>query len=132
MSRAFIVSLDAILAVFVTLAFILASGFFIERTQYASWEDVILQSVAFDILCVADEQGILHSFMTKHGSVKPLFHLTPNGVCARLDVYDSSGSLFTSSSKAGCSDFAPTSTVAKRTFIYSNSIYLAEVLVWLK
>lgn len=132
MSRAFIVSLDGILAVFLVMTFILASGFFLERIQYKGWEDVLLQSVAFDVLVVSEKQGILGSFVDDPTSARPVFRLAPAAVCVRLNVYDSSGSLASSASHTDCSDFASSTILAKRIFIHANSIYLAEAVVWLR
>jgi len=132
MSRAFILTLDAVLTVFVVMAIILASSFFLDRSVLTDWDSVFLQATASDFLAVADKQGILSSFMSDADAAKPLYRALPKRACARLNVYGSSGALFRSSVRSECSKFAPVAGVSRRAFIYSNSIYLAEVVMWYK
>lgn len=132
MSRAFILSLDAVLTVFIVMAVILASSFFLDRSALTDWDSAFLQATASDFLVVADRQGILSSFMSDSDAAKQLYRILPKRACARLNVYDSSGALFLSSVRSGCSKFAPVTGVSRRAFIYSGSIYLAEVVMWYK
>lgn len=132
MSRAFILSLDAVLTVFIVMAIIIASSFFLDKSALTDWDSAFLQATASDFLTVADKQGVLSSFMTDSDAAKPLYRILPKRACARLSVYDSSGAILRSSVRSDCSKFAPVTGVSRRAFIYSNSIYLAEVVMWYK
>jgi len=94
------------------------------------WDSAFLQATASDFLTVADKQGLLSSFMSDPDALKPLYRMLSKRACVRLNVYDAAGVLARSSVRSECAKFAPVTGASRRVFIHSNSVYLAEVVMW--
>ncbi|MBD3261209.1 MAG: hypothetical protein GF334_05920 [Candidatus Altiarchaeales archaeon] len=125
--RGFVLTLDVILAVFVTL-FFAAAILRMSGTQEFVGSDYIY-AVAVDVLTYAEKDGVL--WLSVNGDYAPAYNLLwrqPRNLCFNLSLYnDSYGLLY---SNATCNMTAANVVVAKRSFLNDTQFFLAELGVW--
>ena len=135
--KAFIFSLDALLALLAATVLISASFFYLSQVQTLNWSQPSLFVTSMDTLATLRLDGSLEDAVdTGSNSTIELFfnNMYPSNICGRMELYSRSGTLVLSSKKTGCSLPASTDSksifVSRRTFVANKQLYYAYLRTW--
>lgn len=129
---AFVVTLDAILAVMVAWLLITMSMSAVASREF-SQDDYVVR-YAYDFLAVAEKSGALGSLID--GEDLPLERMIdglPRSICLQLDIYTRQGiqAGHEPPNKLSCQEFDPDKVfIASRLALHEGEVYPTTVKVW--
>ncbi|MDO8647132.1 MAG: hypothetical protein Q7R70_01820 [Candidatus Diapherotrites archaeon] len=137
-SRGFVISFDAILALFVIFAFLIASFSLIAGIDETSYNRLFLKNFSLDVLTVLEKSGKLASAASSEDT-EPLdsfLNRLPFSYCARIDILEQGSSqIFLTASRASCTNPPQNSFLARRFFSAKTGnatiYYNAELRAWI-
>ncbi|MFA6088382.1 MAG: hypothetical protein WC755_00830 [Candidatus Woesearchaeota archaeon] len=125
--RAFIFSLEAMVALLISLLFIGSILFMITSINDAVAYSDSMRPLSQDILTLLDDSNQ----MLNETRVSVLIDdLLPNRFCARLDVSNTDDYLVYSYIKKTCKETGEQYIISKRTYIDGDNMYVAKILMW--
>jgi hypothetical protein len=125
--KGFVMTMDAMVAMMLAGAFIVAILYFVTMPQQLSEE--YLYSFGGDFLTVADKDGsMLAALSGNRTPINDFLKTMPRNVCFNLTLYDrTGGALF--SNATGCQEPARY-VIIKRTIVNATDEYPARLRVW--
>ena len=137
-SKAFVISFDAVLALLVVFAFLVASFSLISRVSDSGFNESFLQAFSFDSLKVLEASGKLQQAALENDSsgIDSFLNSLPYYYCARIDFFEQGSSVPSIiASKPNCRNVPSNAFLARRFFAVSiNSepvFYTAELKSWI-
>ena len=119
--RAFIVTLDAMLAVILVGLMASSALILVRDSENMDWKEIYIQRMLDDALATIDEAGLVTSTVDK-GNIKDMLDLLPERVCSRIKFYlKGSSSAYKTVSRRGCGSPSGRVSVARRQFLYYDS-----------
>jgi hypothetical protein len=118
----FISILDGVVALIVLLMF--SSLIFSYLRKTPDLEEVFIYRQGYDILTVLEHKNF--------SSTSSVFANTPQSICVRLELYDSSLTLLSTEYKTGCGTANVNEKVIWRTFIDGQNFKMAKLAIWRK
>jgi hypothetical protein len=136
--KAFIISFDAILALFVVFAFLVSSFTLFSNVEETASSNAFLQDYSFDALKVLESSGKLQESVVSNdaSAASSFLNRLPNYYCARLGFFEEgSQTAMFSASRPSCSDVPENAFLARRFFFADYNglrvYYIAELRAWL-
>ena len=100
--RAFIVTLDAMLAVILVGLMASSALILVRDSENMDWKEIYIQRMLDDALATIDEAGLVTSTVDK-GNIKDMLDLLPERVCSRIKFYrKGSSGVYKTVPRRGC------------------------------
>ncbi|AJF60497.1 MAG: hypothetical protein J4224_00055 [Candidatus Diapherotrites archaeon] len=138
MSRGFIVSLDAVIAVFIFFIVLVSILFFLGRVGSSSFKALALKEFSADALTVLEKSGRLEKAVNENKSaeLRQFLNKLPFNVCAEVKLFEQSdlANPFMSVKKPGCNVSPDEIIVLRSSFVVQqgadSNFFLAEINSW--
>lgn len=134
----FVVSFDAVLALFVVFAFLVSAFMIFSSVDDNSYNDAFLHAFSLDLLKALEVSGKMHNavFLKDSARVDEVLERMPNYYCARIDFFEHGASLpFMSSARIDCRN-VPENAFTAESFLRVDAnglqaFYTARIKSWL-
>lgn len=135
--KAFVISFDALVALFVVFSFLVASFALLARADEPSFSSVSLKKFSFDVLSVLERSGRLDSAVVSEDSseLNSFLNYLPYYYCARLEVFEpGSEQPLVAAARDNCRNPSPNAFTARRFFFVRHDnvpfYYVVELKAW--
>ena len=131
-NKAIIFTLDAILAILAVSSIIIASQFYLSKTNiFYGQQDIYKMST--DSLTVLEKSRTLENAVkaSSTSAIQNYLASLPNQICATITVYDKNSVSLLSATKTDCAA-SDINRIARRCFISNFESYYAEMIAWYK
>jgi hypothetical protein len=131
--KAFIFSLDAVIAVIIAGMMLLACFFYLSQTSTNIYKSQDLYKVSSDSLTILEKGNTLKTAVEANSTaaIQQFLNSLPGQFCGNITIYTSASASLLSAQKTGCSSENEFST-AIRAFIAGNTEYYAKMELWYK
>ena len=132
MKKAIIFTLDATLAVIMTLGLIITSLFYLSQSN-VSFEKESLYRITIDSLAILEKNNVLRVSASTNTTtdLQNFLNTLPYNTCGRIEIFNKNNEKLLTAIKAGCT-FSEDYIVARRVFTASNAIFLTKMEAWYK
>ena len=135
--RGFVISFDALLALFVVFSFLVASFALLSRAEEKGFGELSLQVFSFDVLKVLERSGKLQDAVVfeDSSSLDSFLNFLPYYYCARLEVFEEGFQQpLIVAARTDCRN-VPASFFLARSFFHANRegvlvFYTVELKAW--
>jgi len=130
--RAFVATLDAIIAVLMITAMVTATAYFIQDTEPFGWEAIHLQRIGSDVLTSIEKSGAAGDYIISSDSsmLRNVTEMAPEGICVRVSLYaQGSPSSFYSYSKQGCRFSVREAVLRRQAVVYDDAHGLQQWII---
>jgi len=136
-TKGFIISLDALLALLLTLVMIGTSVYYLSGTNYDSYNSNYLKEISMDSLTVLEKSGTLEETVKEDSSdeLRILLNKLPYQICGELLLFESTDldNAVIVVSRSDCEKSYLNFASTKRSFVVNDGsvgYYLAEMNTW--
>jgi hypothetical protein len=129
--KGFVVTLDSIIALIVTISLIILVSSPALRVRPSAWSDAQVKRVSMDSLAILDKSGILARAVGQNSTSEIAYFMSTEStsLCMEVKVRGSDGyNLY--AEKSGCTNEGMRVFLSKRTLIVGNKFYTAELRSW--
>ena len=137
-ARAFVISFDALLALFIVFSFLVASFALLSRAEEKGFGELSLRAFSFDVLNVLEHSGKLQDAVVfeDSSSLDSFLNFLPFYYCARLEVFEQGAvQPLIVAARADCRNVPANSFLARSFFLANREgvlvFYTAELKAWL-
>jgi hypothetical protein len=136
--KAFIFSLDALIAIVAATVIIGASFFYLSQVQTLNWSQPSITVISMDTLTTLRVDGTLKRAIEddSNKTIELFFDkMYPSNICGGIELYDRHRSLILTANKTGC-DSPPGDSesnelfVSRRTFIVNKQMHYVFLRTW--
>lgn len=135
-SKAFLITVDAILALLVATTFFIYATDTINDVKFDAWRDNHLQRYSMDLLTVLEKSNILETAVVTgdYTNVRYVVSRTSPSICMLLEIKDSD-TVVASIEKQDCAPTGKRRLTTRRTFVAVGDVtkvYTAKLYSWYK
>ncbi len=134
--KGFVISIDAMLALSVTLVLFIAAAFYLARVESSATPSLFLKEFSMDAGTVLEKTRILENAVEKNSSVElsSFLNKLPQNVCLEVSIFneDDLESAELTVLKNGCNANYAEKTSIKRGFLAGSppQFYVARISAW--
>ena len=127
--RAFIATLDAILAIVLITGVVSGTLFMLENREGVQWDEVYLQRIGTDVLTVLEKTGAVDDYVLSSDTtlIQNVTGMTPNSICIKVSFTEKDTSApYYSYSKPGCVYGDRQSVAYRQVLVYDEAQVLQK------
>ncbi|PIN85562.1 MAG: hypothetical protein COV47_01490 [Candidatus Diapherotrites archaeon CG11_big_fil_rev_8_21_14_0_20_37_9] len=140
MRKGVVISIDALMAVFIVLSVISISAYYFGQVSYEEKSNLTLKETTMDLVTVLEKNGELNWAVENNrvNQLRVFMNKLPKSICTDLGIYEGSdlNNAQLSVVRPNCEKNFSESTTISRAFIVANNgtvdIYVARLTAWYK
>lgn len=132
--RAFIATLDAMLAIVLIAGVVSGTLYMLHNRQGMDWDDIYLQRIGNDVVTVLEKTDAIDLYVlnSDEGLIRNVTAMSPSSVCVKVSLTEKGQpSSYYSYTKPGC-DFGRRQAVVRRQVMVYDSSHVLQKWVILK